>query len=360
MTIPIYPSLHSLHFPKKLIKPTATPIHEPLETLPYFGDSTANEALLFSPPFFPPAPQPQPTYPNYTLPPANTTLPSFAPPPGSSATPNFTLFLAPLDVGLPSLPQTACAIRTYVTGDPSAAQSAQVLAEQTWLRDERGWRREWLVGRLAALTNYSVYAIQDGTRLSGPIYFTTKSGLWFFIFGLCADADAWVRMAPQRRFLASSCMDCRIARARRTRYPFPNHQITRPHTTRRICQARSRRPCSPTSPTLPRVCSPQPAAATTTRPCKHARTVRTRTAVGSAPSRYPDAASFRKINSNSNNGNNSPSCPRSRRSRRALRRGTPRWATRQDTPRCCRASRRATPQTARVLSILAFAVRTPR
>ena len=167
---------------------TATPIHEPLQSLPYFGDSTANEALLFSPPFFAPPPPSVPTYPNYTLPPANTTLPSFPPPPDeSSLTPNFTLFLAPLDVGLPSLPQTACAVRARVTGDSSVAQSAQVLAEQMWLRDERGWRREWLVGRLAALTNYSVYAIQDGTRLSGPIYFTTKSGscpLFFFVFGL--------------------------------------------------------------------------------------------------------------------------------------------------------------------------------
>ncbi|KAF8493803.1 stretch-activated Ca2+-permeable channel component-domain-containing protein [Russula emetica] len=140
------------------------------------GDSTGLLAHSSSPHLsFPPPPPHQPTYPNYTLPPANTTLPSLPPPPESSSTPNFTLFLAPLDAGLPSLPQTACAVRTRVTGDPSAAQSAQVLAEQMWLRDELGWRREWLVGRLAALTNYSVYAIQDGTRLSGPIYFTTKS-----------------------------------------------------------------------------------------------------------------------------------------------------------------------------------------
>jgi hypothetical protein len=97
-----------------------------------------------------------------------------------------------------------------VTGDPSAAQSAQVLAEQMWLRDELGWRREWLVGRLAVLTNYSVYAIQDGTRLSGPIFFTTKSGLCrLFLFGLCADvtpsdgsvvflpACTWIAILPE-------------------------------------------------------------------------------------------------------------------------------------------------------------------
>ena len=150
------------------------PLHAPLGDLPFFADSTSNQALLFSPPFLPPAASPVPTYPNYTLPQANTTAPD---PP--STTPNFTLFLAPLDAGLPTtLPQTACAIRARVTGDAGTAQSAQVLQEQLWLRDESGWRREWLVGRLAPLTNYSVYAIQDGTRLSGPIYFTTKSGAY--------------------------------------------------------------------------------------------------------------------------------------------------------------------------------------
>jgi calcium channel MID1 len=107
-------------------------------------------------------------FPNYTLSQANTTPPS---PP--SSTPNFTLLLAPLDAGLPAvLPQTACAIRAHVTGNASA----EVLKEQLWLRDQSGWRKEWLVGQLEPLTNYSVYAIQDGTRLSGPIYFTTKSG----------------------------------------------------------------------------------------------------------------------------------------------------------------------------------------
>jgi len=148
------------------------PLHAPLGDIPFFGDSTSNQALLFSPPFLAPASDPEPTFPNYTLPQANTTAPE---PP--STTPNFTLFLAPRDAGLTALPQTACAIRARVTGDASAAQSAQVLQEQLWLRDdESGWRREWLVGRLAPLTNYSVYAIQDGTRLSGPIFFTTKSG----------------------------------------------------------------------------------------------------------------------------------------------------------------------------------------
>ena len=166
------------------------PLHAPLTDLPFFGDSTSNEALLYSPPFLPPAPAPEPAYPNYTLPQANTTPPS---PP--SSTPNFTLFLAPLDVALPALlPQTACAIRAGVTGNASVAQSAEVLKEQLWLRDESGWRKEWLVGQLEPLTNYSVYAIQDGTRLSGPIYFTTKSGAsphsLIYVTGFSSSAEA--------------------------------------------------------------------------------------------------------------------------------------------------------------------------
>ena len=154
----------------------AAPLHAPILALP-FGDSTANEALLFSPPFLPPSDAPQPTYPNYTLPQVNISLPS-AP---SQNSPNFTLFLAPLSAGLTALPQTACAIRAGVTNNAQAVQSAKVVAEQFWLRDAQGWRREWLVGQLTALTNFSVYAIQDGTRLSGPIYFTTKSGASFFL-----------------------------------------------------------------------------------------------------------------------------------------------------------------------------------
>lgn len=149
-----------------------TPLHAPVQDLPFFGDSTANEVLLFSPPFLPPEPAPQPTFPNYTLPQANISLSSVPP---SQNSPNFTLFLAPLSAGLSALPQTACAIRAGVTSNTQAAQSARVLAEQLWLRDELGWRKEWLVGLLTPLTNYSVYAIQDGTRLGGPIYFTTKS-----------------------------------------------------------------------------------------------------------------------------------------------------------------------------------------
>jgi hypothetical protein len=155
-------------------------------------------------------------------------------------------------------------------------------------------------------------------------------------------------------------MDYHIARERRTRYPFPNHQTARPHTMRQICQTHWQSPCSPTSPILPQVYSPQPAVAITTRPYKHVQIVRTLTAVGSVPSRYPVAASFHKINSNNNISNNNRFNPHFHHSHRALRHGTPHWATRRDILRCYRASRRAMPRTARVLSILAFSVRRVR
>ncbi|KAI9450486.1 stretch-activated Ca2+-permeable channel component-domain-containing protein [Lactarius psammicola] len=173
-----------------------TPIHAPVSDLPFFGDSTANEALLFSPPFLPPPPAPQPTFPNYSLPQANISLPPSAPP--SQNSPNFTLFLAPLSAGLSALPQTACAVRAGITSNTQAAQSAKVLAEQLWMRDELGWRREWLVGQLTPLTNYSVYAIQDGTRLGGPIYFTTKSASFScqLVHALPYCPDHCLRRAP--------------------------------------------------------------------------------------------------------------------------------------------------------------------
>ena len=161
----------------------------------------------------------------------------------------------------------------------------------------------------------------------------------------------------QRPFLASSYMGCHIVRPRRTRCPFLSHQTARQHTMRQICQTRSRRPCSPTSPILPQVYSPLPAVAITTPPYKRVQIVRTLTAIGSAPSRYPVAASFHRIN---NSNNNCFYNPHSRHSHRALRPGTPHWATRLGIPLCYRASRRATPRTARVPSFLAFAVRRAR
>lgn len=48
-----------------------------------------------------------------------------------------------------------------------------------WLKDDDGWRFQWLIPGLSSETNYTAYVIQDGTKMSGPIYFVTKSGEWF-------------------------------------------------------------------------------------------------------------------------------------------------------------------------------------
>ncbi|KAF8882264.1 stretch-activated Ca2+-permeable channel component-domain-containing protein [Infundibulicybe gibba] len=141
------------------------PIHSVLESQPFVADTTSNQAIIFSPSFgsFPLV---KPTYPNYTLPAANL---SFPPPPPS--TPNFTLILAPTNADPPlrSLLQTGCVLRAQNS-------TGTIVNESIWSRSpEDGWRAQWLIDTLAPSTNYTAYVIQDSTKISGPVYFTTKS-----------------------------------------------------------------------------------------------------------------------------------------------------------------------------------------
>jgi hypothetical protein len=138
------------------------PLHQHLSTPPLLGDTTSNEAILFSPPFAP-APNEQPTYPNYTLPLANLTLPT---PPSS---PNFTLILSPTSSSLAAGLQTGCRLA-------STQSSGNQISQSPWLRDQDGWRSQWLIGGLTPTTNYTAFVIQDSTKVSGPIYLVTKSG----------------------------------------------------------------------------------------------------------------------------------------------------------------------------------------
>jgi calcium channel MID1 len=126
------------------------------------GDTTSNQAILFSQPFLP-VPIEQPSYPNYTLPPANISTPEIP-----SSIPNFTLVLAPTSAQLTSLPQTACALL-------NASSTGSTVSNDPWLRSPEGWRSQWLVDSLSPSTNYTVYVIQDSLKVSGPIYFATKS-----------------------------------------------------------------------------------------------------------------------------------------------------------------------------------------
>lgn len=137
-----------------------------MQTPPFLGDTTSNQALLFSAPFSPSVLQ-KPTYPNYTLPAAN--LSTLAPP----TSPNFTLIVALSSSSLlTSLPQTACML--------SAQRSRGTVRNQSlWLRDEEGWRSQWFLEGLAPATNYTAYVVQDSRKVSGPMHFLTKSGMFF-------------------------------------------------------------------------------------------------------------------------------------------------------------------------------------
>ncbi|KAG6848464.1 hypothetical protein H0H93_016751 [Arthromyces matolae] len=169
------------------------PIHRilPDNDLPQLADTTANQALIFSPAFSP-VTYYVPSFPNYTFPPPNLTQPTI--PPGSGA-PNFTLILSPTSSSpsLTSLPQTGCML--------SSRNSSGTVAEQgLWLRDNSGWRMQFLVEALVPSTNYTAYVIQDSTQVGGPIYFATKSASFPcpLVYGLpYCPSVAWTVALPQ-------------------------------------------------------------------------------------------------------------------------------------------------------------------
>lgn len=135
-----------------------------LDQVPLLGDTTANQAVLFSHVFLP-IPIEQPSFPNYTLLPANLSAPDIP-----SPLPNFTLVIAPTSAQLSSLPRTACALLN------TSSSTGSIVSNDPWLRSSEGWRSQWLVAGLSPSTNYTAYVIQDALKVSGPIYFTTKSG----------------------------------------------------------------------------------------------------------------------------------------------------------------------------------------
>ena len=140
------------------------PVHEHLDALPLLGDSTSSEVLIFSPPFAPRTPM-QPTYPNYTVSSPNNSL---ADPPESL--PEFALIIAPVSSLTAQTTLTSCSLL-------SMASSGSEISRSLWLRDAEGWRMQWLIGDLLPWTNYTAYVVQNNTKVSGPIYFSTKSGM---------------------------------------------------------------------------------------------------------------------------------------------------------------------------------------
>ena len=130
-----------------------------------FGDSTGSQVILFSPPFEG-VPITQPKFPNYTLPGAQT--PFSVPQPSSPSQSALILVETGSASGL-SL-RSSCALR--------ATSSQGTVTNQTnWIRNEvEGWRSKWFVEGLSPGTNYSAFISQDDSKVSGPLYFTTKSG----------------------------------------------------------------------------------------------------------------------------------------------------------------------------------------
>ncbi|VDB91931.1 unnamed protein product [Peniophora sp. CBMAI 1063] len=140
------------------------------DVFPLFGDSTSNQALLYSPPMGDGVIFNDPTYPNYTLPSPETPFSNASPPPRNFS---YTLLLSPTTAGLPSRPQTACALTRAVNPRTNGTLASQ----QLWLRDgSDGYRTEWLINGLTPSTNYTMYTVLNGAKVAGPQYFVTKSG----------------------------------------------------------------------------------------------------------------------------------------------------------------------------------------
>lgn len=138
-------------------------LHERISSSPILGDTTSNQAILFSH-VFRNVSVDEPSYPNYTLPSANASAPT---PPDTTKF-NFTMLLSPTST-LPDIPKTGCALRTQTS-------AGRIDREVPWLKDDGGWRQQWFLTGLTPSTNYTAYVIQEGTRVSGPIMFATKSG----------------------------------------------------------------------------------------------------------------------------------------------------------------------------------------
>jgi len=98
------------------------------------------------------------------------------------------------------MPQTACAMKA-ASGKGTFHQGAAE-SEGIWLRDDDGWRWQWLVDGLTPLTNYTVYAIQDSLRVSKPINFVTKSASFacpiVHSLPFCPSTNYAVPIAPPR------------------------------------------------------------------------------------------------------------------------------------------------------------------
>ncbi|KAK0436385.1 stretch-activated cation channel Mid1 [Armillaria borealis] len=140
------------------------PMHKILTDPPSLGDTTATQAIIFSPVFSEVFPSEVPTYPNYSLPSANLSIPTIP-----SMTSNFSLIFSETTGPSPltSMLQTGCALK-------SQNSTGNIINQTMWLPNEDGWRTQWIIDDLTPGTNYTAYVVND-TTVSGPMYFLTKS-----------------------------------------------------------------------------------------------------------------------------------------------------------------------------------------
>lgn len=71
-------------------------------------------------------------------------------------------------------------MRSTTTDDANNLGASQ--SEGLWLKDQNGWRWQWVVSGLSPETNYTVYSVTDGTHVAGPINFVTKSSMFCLNF----------------------------------------------------------------------------------------------------------------------------------------------------------------------------------
>ncbi|KAI0739466.1 stretch-activated Ca2+-permeable channel component-domain-containing protein [Daedaleopsis nitida] len=165
---------------------------------PHVGDTTSNQALIFSPPFSP-EPLVQPTYPNYTLPAASLSFPAQPTSPR-----NYTLIYTTTSSSpLGSIPRTTCALRAASKGDRTIVARSTEQSAGMWLRDPLGWRWQWLVEGLTPNTNYTAYMLQTGKLAATyPVNLVTKSASFncplVHNLPFCPSTSYAVPLAPPR------------------------------------------------------------------------------------------------------------------------------------------------------------------
>jgi hypothetical protein len=160
----------------KLLTNFSAPLSSVLSSSLLLGDTTSNQALIFSPPLLP-APQSQPTYPNYTFPSARLDRPALP----EFNLPTLDLIVVPTSSSptIQGLDQSQCAVQGANVSTGGLAEGARnmvVNATTEWsaVGGVEGYRTYWVLGGLLPGTNYTAWYTDGENALSQPIWFRTK------------------------------------------------------------------------------------------------------------------------------------------------------------------------------------------